>query len=177
MRSSCPEADIRMPVRTGRVSSREAERATREIVCTNASAGSAMRVSGDGRGQRGEVLGAQRAQVEGGRAADQLDVLLGGAQLERQLLGGQRAGDVEQQARGQNRRAGAGHLGIERNAQPDLHVGRQQLGGESSWAEIITPDSACTALRVEATRVTVCSWASSSAAERDSFMIAPSIRE
>ena len=35
-------------------------------------------------------------------------------------------------------------------------------GGESSVAEIITPESACTALRVEATRVTVCSWLNSS---------------
>jgi hypothetical protein len=41
---------------------------------------------------------------------------------------------------------------------------------ESAEAEIITPDSACTALRADATRVTVCSWFSSSAAERDNFM-------
>ena len=47
-------------------------------------------------------------------------------------------------------------------------------GGDPSWAEIITPESACTALRVEATRVTVCSWVNSSAAERDSFMDTPS---
>jgi hypothetical protein len=30
-------------------------------------------------------------------------------------------------------------------------------GEESGWAEIMTPDNACTALRVEATRVAVCS--------------------
>ena len=35
----------------------------------------------------------------------------------------------------------------------------------SSW----TPDNACTALRVDATRVTVCRWASSSAAEVVTF--------
>ena len=77
-----------MPVRTGRVSSREAERATREIVCTNASAGSAIRVSGEGEGSVGEILGAQRAQVEGGGTGDQLHVLLRANQLERQLIGG-----------------------------------------------------------------------------------------
>ena len=36
-------------------------------------------------------------------------------------------------------------------------------------AAICTPESACTALRVEATRETVCSWASSSLVDVDSF--------
>ena len=43
-------------------------------------------------------------------------------------------------------------------------------GVESASAEIITPESACTALRVEATRAQVCSWVSSSVAERESFI-------
>jgi hypothetical protein len=42
-------------------------------------------------------------------------------------------------------------------------------GVESEVAEIITPDSACTALRVEATRVTVWSCVKSSDADRDNF--------
>ncbi len=54
IRSCCAEADIRMPVSTGRVSSREAERATWETVCTNASVGSVMRVSGEGAGRVGK---------------------------------------------------------------------------------------------------------------------------
>ena len=54
MRSSCPEADIRMPVSTGLVSSREAERATRTIVSTKASVGSATRDSVDGEGSDGK---------------------------------------------------------------------------------------------------------------------------
>ena len=54
MRSSCAEADMRIPVRTGRVSSREAERATREIVCVSASAGNVRRVSGYGSGRVGK---------------------------------------------------------------------------------------------------------------------------
>ena len=67
MRSSCPEADIRMPVSTGRVSSREAERATREIVCTNASAGSVIRVSAVGLGSVGKssVRSVRRWKVAG----------------------------------------------------------------------------------------------------------------
>ena len=100
-----------MPVSTGRVSSREADRATREIVSTKACAGSSTRDSGEGSGQRGEVLRAQRPQVKRRRPADQLDVLLGGAQLHRQLLGGQRARHVEQQAGGQHRGAGPRDLG------------------------------------------------------------------
>ncbi len=42
---------------------------------------------------------------------------------------------------------------------------------EPSCAEIITPDRACTALRVEATRVAVCSCVNSSAEEREIFML------
>ncbi len=45
---------MRMPVSTGRVSSREAERATRLMVCTKASAGSSTRVSDDGDGSDGK---------------------------------------------------------------------------------------------------------------------------
>jgi hypothetical protein len=39
-----------------------------------------------------------------------------------------------------------------------------------SVEEIITPERAWTALRVEATRVAVCNWLSSSDEERESFM-------
>jgi hypothetical protein len=39
-----------------------------------------------------------------------------------------------------------------------------------SWAEIITPERAWTALRVEATRVAVCNCVSSSADDREIFM-------
>ena len=74
-----------MPVSTGRVSSREAEPATFSAVATNASAGSETDAFGLGLGERREVLGPERADVEGGVARDQLDVLLGRAQLERDL--------------------------------------------------------------------------------------------
>ena len=74
---------------------------------TNASAGSVTRVSGSGSGSVGKssVRSVRRWKVAG--AADQLDVLLGAAQLHRQLLGGQRAGDIEQQPRRQHGGAGA----------------------------------------------------------------------
>ena len=70
---------------TGRVSSREADPATLSAVETNASAGSEIARLRIGLRERREVLGAQRADVEGGRARDDLDVLLGGAELERDL--------------------------------------------------------------------------------------------
>ncbi len=98
-----PTADIRMPVSTGRVSSREAERATRETVCTNASAGSETRVSADGSGRRGEVFGAQRAQMKRRRSGDQLDVLLRrcAARASARAVR-ERTRDVQQQARRQD---------------------------------------------------------------------------
>jgi hypothetical protein len=40
----------------------------------------------------------------------------------------------------------------------------------SAWAWIWTPDNACTALRVDAARVTVCSWANSASRRVESFM-------
>ena len=45
MRSSPPDADTRMPVSTGRVSSREAERATVVMVSTKASPGTVTALS------------------------------------------------------------------------------------------------------------------------------------
>ena len=54
MRSSVPDADISTPVRTGRVSSRDAERATRAIVCVSASVGKLMREPSSGRGSLGK---------------------------------------------------------------------------------------------------------------------------
>jgi hypothetical protein len=43
-------------------------------------------------------------------------------------------------------------------------------------AEIFTPERACTAVRVEATRVTVCNWSKRSAVEREIFTVAPCLR-
>ena len=103
-------------------------------------------------------------------ARDDLDVLLGGAQLERHRVAGQRPDDVDEQPRRQDDGAVADDLALERDAEADLHVGGAQLDraalGLVSW----TPESACTALRVEAARVTVCSSVNSSLREVETFM-------
>ena len=93
-----------------------------------------------GLGERREVLGAQRAHVERRGAGHDLDVLLGRAQLERDAPAGQLAGDVEQQTGREHDRALALDLGLERDAQADLHVGGTQLdaapvGGELDAGE------------------------------------------
>ncbi len=54
MRSSAPSAVTSTPVRCGRVSSREAERATRAIVSMNAAAGTASALSGSASGRFGK---------------------------------------------------------------------------------------------------------------------------
>ena len=119
-----------MPVRIGRVSSREAERATLPIVSTNASAGSVDHGVAAGVGERREVLGAERADVERRGAGDDLDVLLGGAQLERDLVAtGARGRRRAVRRAGRTTRALALDLRLERDAQADLHVRGAQLDG------------------------------------------------
>ena len=98
-----------------------------------------------------------------------------GAQLERHLVAGQRAHDVDEQPRRQHDGALADDLALERHAQADLHVGGAQLDRRRRGAWSCTPDSACTALRVEAARVTVCSWANRASRLVESF-IAPASR-
>ena len=57
MTSFSPSKRTRMPVSTGRDSSREAERPTREIVSRNASRSTAKAVSGSISGKRGKSSG------------------------------------------------------------------------------------------------------------------------
>jgi len=128
MRSSAPVADTRMPVRIGRVSSRDRldERRGRHVDDVLAA----------GLGQWREVLGAQRADVERRRAADDLDVLLGRAQLERRAVAGQRARDLEHQPGGEDDGPFAFDGGREGHAQADLHVGGAQLGAVGTGTEL-----------------------------------------
>ena len=135
MRSSRPLAVTRTPVRWGRVSSREAARATRAIVSTNAWVGTVSTPVVGRLGQLREVLLGKRAQVEARLAGRDLDVLLRAAVLERDLVLGQRAGHVEQQAPGDNRLARGRRVRLERDAQAKLHVGRLQLGGALLYAD------------------------------------------
>jgi hypothetical protein len=53
--------------------------------------------------------------MERGRPRDQLDILLGGAQLEGQLIRREGAGNIEQQPGGQHGTTGAEHLCVEGN--------------------------------------------------------------
>ena len=171
MRSSSPAAETRMPVRIGRVSSREAERATRAIVSTNAGAGTVDDLVAARLGQRREVLGAQRAEVEARRAGDDLDVLLGGAQLERDA---RRPGSWRTTSSEQPRRQHDGARALDlapRAARAGRSPCRSPAARRPSPAAIWTPESACTALRVDATRATICSCARSSCVDVDSFTI------
>ncbi len=54
MRTSLPDAETRMPVRTGRVSSRDAEPETLVAVSTNASSGSEIADEGSSSGKGGK---------------------------------------------------------------------------------------------------------------------------
>ena len=128
IRSSSPEAETSTPVRCGRVSSREAARATRldrldERLGRNRDAAVAA-----GLGQLREVLGRKGAQVEPRAARDDLDVLLARAVLEREVVLGQRADDVEQQPAGQDHRGPSrSTLASDLDADTELHVGGLEL--------------------------------------------------
>ena len=161
-------------MRIGRVSSRDAERATRLIVSTNAAAGTVDDGVAARLGQRREVLGAQRADVERRRAGDDLDVLLGGAQLER---------GVGRRAASGRRRAAAGPGGRPcPRARPSPASGTRRptsmsvarSSAPSAPATSWTPESAWTALRVEATRETTLSCASRSAEDVSNFTMSTS---
>ena len=96
-------------MRIGRVSSLDAERATFSTVSTNAAAGIDDVVAAR-LGQRREVLGAQRAQVELRRAGHDLDVPLRGAQLERHRRSRGACGRRRAEARRQDDVARRGRL-------------------------------------------------------------------
>jgi hypothetical protein len=74
--------------------------------------------------------------VERRRAGDELDVLLDSAQLERHAIAGQRAHDVDEEARRQHYGTFADYLAVERDAQPDLHVGCPQLDGGAGGEQL-----------------------------------------
>ena len=151
-----------MPVRIGRVSSREAERATLAIVSTNAGAGIVTTWSppGSGSGGKSSARSVRRWNVAV-PATISTSCSAGRSSSETSPPGSWRTTSSSRRA-GRTTCPSRSTVGLERDAQADLHVGRAQLDAPSSAASC-TPESACTALRVEATRVTVCSCASSSA--------------
>ncbi len=142
MRSSCPDADMRMPVSTGRVSSREAERATRLTVCTNASAGSTTRVSGDGGGSDGKssarsvrrwkVVGPQMISTSCSALRSSIVSVSDGS--ERATSSSRRAGSTTDPGRATSALSGT--------RRPISMSVASSSGLESAGAEIITPESA-----------------------------------
>ena len=150
IRSSSPSAETRMPVRIGRVSSREAERATLAIVSTNAGAGIDDLGSPPGSGSGGKS--SARSVRRWKRAVPAtISTSCCRAQLERHVVAGQLADDVEQQARREDDVARARDLGRSGTRSPiSMSVARSSHAAPAatSW----TPESAWTALRVDATR-------------------------
>ena len=161
------EAETRMPVSTGRVSSREAEPATFWRGRDERRRRGARRRSASGSGNGGKSSPRSVRMWKRGVAGDELDVLLGGAELERHLRGRQRADDVEQQASREHDGALAATSASSGTRRPtSMSVARSSQPScvAASW----TPESAWIALRVEATRLTVCSCREQSVAlERD----------
>ncbi len=170
MRSSAPEAEIRIPVSTGRVSSREAERATREIVSTKAPAESLTRDSPPGSGSDGKssarsvrrwnVVGPQISSMS--CSAPRSSIVSCSAGSERATSRSSRAGSTAAPGRATSALRGV--------RSPISMSVASSSGVPSAGAEIITPESACTALRVDATREAVCSWVNSSEEDREIFI-------
>ena len=107
MRSSSPLAETRMPVRIGRVSSREAERDTRAIVSTNAGAGIETTWSPPGSGSGGKSSARSVRMWKRAVPPTISTSCSAGPQLERDVAAAQRADDVEQQAGREHDRARA----------------------------------------------------------------------
>ena len=87
-------------------------------------------------GQPREVLGRVRVQAVGRAAGRDDDHRLVGMVLDRDLAVGQRPRDVEQQAAGNDDRAFAGDVRVERRAQRDLHVGGREMQLAAFRAEL-----------------------------------------
>ena len=168
IRSSSPEAETRIPVRIGRVSSLDAERATWPTVSTNAAAGIWTTESPPGAGSGGKssarsVRRWKRAVAEmistspsEGRSSSETSEP-GSC---RATSSSRRAGRTTSPGRATSARSGTRRpisMSVARSSTP------------SSPAATWTPESAWTALRVEATRETVCSWPSSSCVVVDNF--------
>ena len=155
-------------MRIGRVSSREAERATRLIVSTNAAAGTSTTFSppGSGSGGKSSARSVRMWKVaepettstscSAGRSSNVASV----PGSERATSSMRRAGSTTVPSRSTSALSGTRRptsMSVARSSAPEARA--------LSW----TPDRACTALRVEATRETTPSWASRSAHDVENF--------
>ena len=164
-----------MPVRTGRVSSREAERATLATVATNACAGTWTRPSSSGSGKGGK---SSRRSVRMWNVALPATISTSCSALrsssetlspgsERTTSTSSRAGRTTAPSRTTSPASGTRSpisMSVARSSMPPAPA--------STW----TPDSACTALRVDAARVTVWSWVNSASRCVEIFISLPASR-
>ena len=159
IRSSRSEAETRIPVSTGRVSSREAEPATFSAVETKASAGSSTAESESGSGKVGK---SSERSVRMWKVAlpETISTSCSAARSSRETPAAGRA-----RITSSSRRAGRTiipsrwtsssrgtrrptSMSVARSSPPELSIAN------------CTPESAWMAERVDATRLTVCSWES-----------------
>ena len=130
MTSVPPVNWTRMPVSTGRDSSRDAARATRPIVSSSGSRSTANVVDRVELRQAREVLGVVRVQRVARRSRRHMNDRFGGLVLDRDLVCRQETCDVGERLARQHDRSVTLDLRGERGAQRKLHVGRRetQLG-------------------------------------------------
>ncbi len=169
IRSSLSDADTRIPVSTGRVSSREADRATLSTVSTNAGPGTSTRPSPSGSGNGGK---SSRRSVRMWKVAEP-------ATISTSCSVARSSSDTESpgSARTTSTSSRAGSTTApSRTISPwsgtrrpiSMSVARSSMA--PPLAVSCTPESAWTALRVEAARVTVWSSVNSSVREVETFM-------
>ena len=128
MRSSLPEAVTRTPVRWGRVSSREADRATRAMVSTKALAGTVSTPSSGASGSLGKSSGGSVRRWKRAEPETTSTSCWVGAMLEGQLVLWKRTDHIEQEPARDNDDPRRGLHRLQPDADAHLHVGRLQLG-------------------------------------------------
>ena len=170
MTSLSPSKRTRIPVSTGRDSSREAERPTRADRVEERLAVDGERAVGLDLRQPRKVLGAVRVQRIGRRAARQASDALVSAMLEGDLAGGKQANDVDEQASRNDDGALLLDLRLQGVAHGDLHVGCAQMQRPPA-ARSMMPARICTVVRVETPRPTTWSFSASSSFPQTTRMV------
>ena len=127
MTSLAPSKLTKIPVSTGRLSSREADLLTRPMVESSTSASTFWSADGADVRELREVLGRVGVNAVAGRAARDQQHRLVRKMLERHVGFRQRPRDVDQEPAGHDHAAVAGDVGGDRGAQRELHVGRGEL--------------------------------------------------
>ena len=143
------------------MSSREAARATSSTVSASAAAG-IFSGSAPSSGSLGKSSAGRTRRWKLRAAAADLDVALGLAQLDLDLVVAERARELGQQAAGEQDRAGAGDLRLAAPSRSPISPSVAASVTPSSPALSRIPESACVAARVETARETIDSLETSS---------------